>query len=136
SSPGASLLGRVDGTTATLIAPSGAETRVPMEDLDGQWTRSAWVIWRNVDQLPVDPNHELTPVVVATIALRLQKLGYLGGGTPASNSDRFQQAVRRFQISVGLTPDGIVGPRTALALSRVVGGRFGPTLAGGGALPR
>jgi peptidoglycan hydrolase-like protein with peptidoglycan-binding domain len=89
------------------------------------------VIWRNVDMLPADPGKELTPIVVATLALRLQKLGLLDPPMPASNTERFQGAVRRFQSSIGLTPDGIVGPRTTLALSRVLAGRFGPTLAGG-----
>ena len=124
------LLSRLDEATATLMAPSGEPARVPLVELDGSWEHSAWVIWRNVDALPVDPNQELTPIVVATLALRLQKLGLLGPPTPTSNTERFQGAVRRFQSSIGLTPDGIVGPRTTLALSRVVAGRFGPTLAG------
>jgi len=71
----------------------------------------------------------LTPIVVATLALRLQKLGLLAPPMPTSNGERLQQAVRRFQASMGLTPDGIVGPRTTLALSRAVAGRFGPSLA-------
>jgi general secretion pathway protein A len=130
------LLSRLDGALATLTSPSGEQTRVPLEELEGAWGHSAWVIWRNVDMLPVDPVHELTPIVVATLALRLQKLGLLEPPMPAGNTERFQAAVRRFQSSIGLTPDGIVGPRTTLALSRVVGGRFGPTLAGGGASSR
>src|SRR5215472_1311773 len=124
------LLKQLDGVTATLVSSSGAEARKPIGEVDEGWTRSAWVIWRNVDQLPVDPGQELTPIVVTTLALRLQKLGLLGSPLPAANTDRLQQAVRRFQFMVGLTPDGIVGPRTTLALSRVVGGRFGPTLTG------
>ena len=124
------LLKQLDGATATLVSSSGAEARKPIGEVDEGWTRSAWVIWRNVDQLPVDPGQELTPIVVTTLALRLQKLGLLGSPLPAANTDRLQQAVRRFQLMIGLTPDGIVGPRTTLALSRVVGGRFGPTLTG------
>jgi general secretion pathway protein A len=123
------LLRRLDGSSATLIGPSGEETRVPTDDLEAAWTHSAWVIWRNVDLLPVDPNQELSAIVVTTLALRFQKLGLLGPPLPASNSERFQQAVRRFQESMGLAADGIVGPRTTLALSRVVGGRFSPSLA-------
>jgi general secretion pathway protein A len=124
------LLSRLDGTLATLTLPSGEQRQVPVEELDGSWAHSSWVIWRNVDMLPVDPVHELTPIVVATLALRLQKLGLLDPPMPTGNTERFQGAVRRFQSSTGLTQDGIVGPRTTLALSRVVAGRFGPTLAG------
>jgi general secretion pathway protein A len=124
------LLRRLDGAGATLVSPSGTETRVAVEDLTKLWTRSAWVMWRNVDFLPADPNQDLTPIVVETLGLRLQKLGLLGPPIPRSNSERFQEAVRRFQAQMGLKPDGIVGPRTTLALSRVVAGRFGPSLAG------
>ena len=66
--------------------------------------------------------------MVATLALRLQKLGHLTPPVPTTNNERFQQAVRRFQRATGLQDDGIVGPRTTLALSRVIGGRFSPTI--------
>jgi general secretion pathway protein A len=131
-----SLLTHLDGETATLIQPSGRETRMPVDELEASWSHSAWVIWRNVDELPVDPGQDLTPIVVATLGLRLQKLGHLSPPLPTVNSDRFQLAVRRFQTSMGLTPDGIVGPRTTLALSRVVAGRFAPSLTGGSTLSR
>ena len=125
------LLRRLDGPTATLVSPAGEETRLSREELHSSWAGSAWVIWRNVDRLPEDPNQDLTPSVVATLALRFQKLGLLGPPVPTSNNERFQRAVRGFQSLMALTPDGIVGPRTTLALSRVVAGRFGPTLSGG-----
>lgn len=127
------LLRWIGADTATLVAPSGEEARFALNTLDPAWTRSAWIVWRNVDQLPLDPSRDLTPTVLTTIGLRLQKLGYLSPPVPPSYDSRFQQAVRRFQRAVGgLQEDGIVGPRTAIALSRVVGGRFNPTIAEGG----
>jgi hypothetical protein len=120
--------------TATLVAPSGEEARFALYTLDPAWTRSAWVVWRNVDQLPLDPWRDLSPTVLATIGLRLQKLGYMSAPIPPSYDSRFQLAVRRFQRAVGgLQEDGVVGPRTVMALSRVVGGRFNPTIVEGGA---
>jgi len=127
------LLRWIGTDTATLVAPSGEEARFALNSLDPAWTRSAWIVWRNVDQLPLDPWRDLTPTVLTTIGLRLQKLGYLSPPVPPSYDSRFQLAVRRFQRAVGgLQEDGIVGPRTAIALSRVVGGRFNPTIAEGG----
>jgi peptidoglycan hydrolase-like protein with peptidoglycan-binding domain len=76
----------------------------------------------------------MTPAALSTIGLRLQKLGYLSGPPPSAYDGRFQQAVRRFQRTVGgLHEDGILGPRTVIALSRVAGGRQSPSIAEGGA---
>jgi general secretion pathway protein A len=128
------LLRSIGAETAALISPSGEEARFALNSLDPAWTRSAWIVWRNVDQLPPDPWQAMNPTVLTTIALRLQKLGYLTGPLPGTYDGRFQQAVRRFQKAVGgLQEDGVVGPRTTMALSRVVGGRFGPTILEGGA---
>ena len=124
------LLRRIDGKTIGLRAPSGEEVRADREAVEAAWNRSAWIVWRNVDLLPSDPNQEMTPTVLTTLALRLQKLGHLTPPLPPANSQRFQEGVRRFQRAVGLIEDGIVGPRTTLALSRVTGGRFNPSLGG------
>jgi general secretion pathway protein A len=126
------LLRRMGGDSATLLTPAGEEIRFSQASLDGAWTRSAWFIWRNVDQVPSDPHQELNPIVLATLAVRLHKLGHLSPPLPAGNTDRFQQGVRRFQKAIGLEEDGIVGPRTTLALSRVIGGRFSPTIVADG----
>jgi hypothetical protein len=123
------LLRRLTDDTAILLTPAGDELRFALGAVEVAWTRSALVVWRNVDLVPSDPQQELTPIVLATLALRLQKLGHLTPPLPAVNGERFQQGVRRFQRTMGLTEDGIVGPRTTLALSRVVGGRFVPTIA-------
>jgi general secretion pathway protein A len=122
------LLRFLDQSNATLISPSGQTARTTIAELEAAWSHSAWMIWRNIDLLPADPHQDLSPAVVSTVSLRLQRLGLLSAPLPTSNSDRFQEAVRRFQSSMGLAVDGIVGPKTTLALSRVTTGRFGPTL--------
>src|SRR5262249_51828168 len=125
---GPRLLRRIDGSLGVLLSPRGDETRLSLDELESSWTRSALIVWRNVDLLPANPHEVSNPIVVSTVGLRLQKLGFINPPIPSSNDDRFQEAVRRFQRSIGLTADGIVGPRTTLALSRVIAGRFGPTL--------
>jgi general secretion pathway protein A len=123
------LVRRVDRRTIALLTPGGDEVRLPVEGFEATWTHAAWVLWRNIDLLPTDPKLTMTPTAFATLALRLQKLGYLQPPLPAYYDERFDQAVRRFQRGAGLPEDGIVGPRTTLALARVVGGRFSPTIA-------
>lgn len=123
------LLRWIERDALVLLAPSGEEVRHTFESVEPLWTRAAWVLWRNMDQLPLDPMQEMTPTVLATVALRLHKLGHLTAPLPSRYEGRLQQAVRDFQRDVGLPDDGIVGPRTTLALSRVVGGKFNPTFA-------
>ena len=128
------LLRWIGSDTATLVSPSGEEARFALNTLDPAWARAAWIVWRNADQLPVDPRQDMTPAALSTIALRLQKLGYLSTPVPSTYDGRFQQAVRRFQRAVGgLHEDGILGPRTVIALSRVPAGRQSPSIVEGGA---
>jgi general secretion pathway protein A len=122
------LLRRVRGDEVVLVGPAGEEIADGAGRLAGGPTVGAWILWRNVDQLPLDPLRELTPTVVATVALRLHKLGYLPEPLPRTYEPRVAQAVRTFQRAVGLPEDGLLGPRTTLALARVLAGRFSPTI--------
>jgi hypothetical protein len=122
------LLRRIRGDGVVLVTPSGDEVRHSPESLEPLWDGTARVLWRNVDDLPNDPSQEMTPPVLTTVALRLYKLGHLAPPLPTGYSARLERAVRDFQREVGLPEDGVVGPKTTLALSRVVGGRFNPTI--------
>ena len=122
------LLRRLERDTAIVLSAPGEERRVSLDRLEPASTRAAWVVWRNVDQLPTDPAGQMTPTVVTTVALRLSKLGFLPGATPAEAGPRLEDGVRRFQRAAGLPEDGIMGPRTTLALARATTAPFGPTL--------
>ncbi|HKZ07671.1 MAG TPA: peptidoglycan-binding domain-containing protein, partial [Methylomirabilota bacterium] len=116
------LLRRMGREAAALVTAAGEEREVPLDQLERGWTRSAWVLWRNVDLLPADPAARMTPTVATTVSLRLSKLGFPG--------ERLDESVRRFQRANGLAEDGIMGPLTTLALARATTGPFGPSLAG------
>jgi general secretion pathway protein A len=89
-----------------------------------------WLLWRNLDELSTDGASSLTPTMVLSVALRLHNLGYLPMPLPYSVYDpRFVGAVRAFQRSIGLAADGIMGPRTTLALSRVIASAVAPSIA-------
>jgi general secretion pathway protein A len=123
------LLRRVGGETATLRDASGREIVWPFSELTARLTGvEAWLLWRNLDGLPIHPGPPMTPAVAMAIGLRLHKLGHLALPLPQGTDARLEQGISAFQRSVGLADDGVMGPRTTLALSRVVAGRLAPTI--------
>ena len=115
----------------SLVDGTGTELRRQLGELDSTLAGAeAWVLWRNLDQLGTDGVRPMTPDTVLIVALRLHKLGHLEMPLPLLYDARFAQAVRAFQRSTGLPADGILGPRTTLALSRVVAGAIAPSIAG------
>ena len=128
--PSVLLLRRIAGDTVTLVDGTGTELRYQLDELDSKLVRAeAWVLWRNLDQLPVNGARPMTPATVLTVALRLHKLGHLEMPLPHLYDARLVEAVRAFQRSTGLRDDGVLGPRTTLALSRVVASAVAPSIA-------
>jgi general secretion pathway protein A len=125
------LLRQIVGDTATLVDGAGIEQRHRLSELDPRLASAGvWLLWRNLDDLVLGGEGSLTPAMVSRLALRLHNLGYLRMPLPYSVYDpRFVRAVRAFQRSTSLAEDGIMGPRTTLALSRVVASAFVPSLA-------
>jgi general secretion pathway protein A len=115
--PRAYLLRGLERDTAILTGPRGDERRLTTEGLFAAWSGSMWILWRNADRLPEDPSQGMTPAVLDRLATRLLKQGYLAGPLPTAPGPRFQEAVRRFQRYAALREDGLVGPRTMLALA-------------------
>ena len=123
------LLRRVSADAVTVIDGAGTEVAQPLAAITARLNGAeAWVLWRNLDALPTDPGQPMTATVAMAVALRLHKLGHLEAPLPQEPGPRLEQGVRAFQRSVGLPEDGILGPRTTLALSRIVAGSLAPTL--------
>lgn len=96
------LLGLGHGSARVFLGP-GHEEVVPVSQLEAFWTRNAVVSW------PEDPAATARPGHLDTWAReRLAARGY----ADASLAD----AVRRFQEAEGLVNDGLLGPRTRMAL--------------------
>jgi general secretion pathway protein A len=96
------LLGLGRGSARVFIGP-GHEEVVPVSQLEAFWTRNAVVSW------PEDPAVVARPGRLDAWAReRLAARGY----ADASLAD----SVRRFQEAAGLVSDGLLGPRTRMAL--------------------
>jgi len=124
------LLLRLEGDRAVLLSSQGLEYERPIRALAAQQLRSAWFLWRNTDEWALLSPREWSPRLVTLVAARLHGAGYLRAPLPATYDTRFSAAVRRFQQEVGLEADGIIGPRTVLALVRVTEHAAVPTLQG------
>jgi general secretion pathway protein A len=122
------LLLRVRNDLAFLLSPDGREERRAVEEMRQKRLRSIWLLWLNPDGWTALPNMEWTGRMVTLFAARLNALGYLDHPLPSSYDARFASAVRQFQHKAGLAADGVLGPRTAMALVRVAGGQVIPRL--------
>ncbi len=121
---------RLPHITAVELRAIGLPALLELDGTSDLASAEAWVLWRNLDQLPVNGARPMTPATVLAVALRLHRLGHLTMPLPDLYDARLAEAVRAFQRSTGLAADGIVGPRTTLALSRVVAGAVAPSIAG------
>jgi general secretion pathway protein A len=94
---------RLEGASALVVVGREPEMTVPAAQVDALWTRDAVLVWPEADALRGDS--------VRRNAWVREALGRLGFG----DSD-LQAAVSRFQADAGLVPDGLLGPRTRMAL--------------------
>jgi hypothetical protein len=109
----------LEGDTA-VVSANGQRLRVPLALLDRFWTRQATFLWRDFESLGVQRDPART---AAWAQEALTRYGYPVAGDLSA-------AVSRFQSDVELTPDGVVGARTLMALySRATYAR--PRLSGG-----
>jgi general secretion pathway protein A len=127
---GVFLLRHIVGDTATLVDGLGAERREHLSTLESKLGEAGvWLLWRNLDEVATDGARSMTPAMVLSVALRLHNLGHLAMPLPHSVYDpRFTRGIRAFQRSTGLAEDGIIGPRTTVALSRVVASAVAPSI--------
>jgi general secretion pathway protein A len=94
---------RLDGETARVAAFEAAEIEAPLGQVDALWTRDAVLWWPEPAWARGDPDRQE--------AWAREALAGLGHSHPELAS-----AVRGFQQSAGLVPDGLLGPRTRMAL--------------------
>jgi general secretion pathway protein A len=94
---------RLDGRAALVAAGDAPEIEAPLDQIDALWTREAVVWWPEPEEVRGDPGRQE--------AWARRALADLGHPDPD-----IRAAVRGFQESAGLVPDGLLGPRTRMAL--------------------
>lgn len=120
--PRSAVLRHLDGETASLIGLSGATlVRLPQAELEAHLTGDAWVAWRDFVSLPPVLRDGHAGMSVYWLQTTLAELGFYGARPSGRYDDPTRSAVRAFQTSRGLVPDGEVGPATKISLYDALG---------------
>ncbi len=115
------VLGALDATDATLDLPDGSE-RVPLAGIELIWNGDYTVVW----QAPPTGASVIGPGAAGESVRWLRRLLAQTPGADSADNGSAQfdvglaAAVRRFQVSRGLSPDGIAGPRTLVQLNNAL----------------
>jgi general secretion pathway protein A len=108
------------GQERARIDLGGEVVETPLRTLERFWLGEFFAIWRAPEFLPTVMRRGDTGPGVSWLLERLAQVdnsidaGRIG---PPFYDTLVEERVRRFQLSYGLTPDGIVGPETLLALT-------------------
>jgi general secretion pathway protein A len=111
------VLRELDAWHATLdgVGPTGS-VRVSAAELAALWDGEAWVAWRDFESLPDFLQQGVNARALLWLQESLASLGFYRGPITGRFDGETQAAVRAFQRSRALTEDGMVGPRTKMAL--------------------
>ena len=93
-----------------------AETRVPVDTLRPLWTGSAYVFWKNHENLEGNLEDGSRGPAVLWLKNALTRLGFYKGAPTQEYDAQLHEAVAALQAAHGLTPDGIVGSQTKMLL--------------------
>jgi general secretion pathway protein A len=115
------LLAGLEGNQARFIANS-QQRELDLTALESRWFGEHRLLW----QKPGAFKRVLLPggdgANVAWLASKLAELGlYIQKGDETRLEGPLLGALKRFQFSAGLTPDGVLGPQTIIHLNRALG---------------
>jgi general secretion pathway protein A len=107
-------LGLIVGATGEEVLP------VAVGELELQWEGEAWVVWDAVEGVP-----EMLAVgseggAVVWLQRSLADLGYYHGEASGFFDGSTRAGVMALQLDSSLTPDGVVGPRTQMAVNALL----------------
>jgi len=123
------VLRHLQAGTASLTGLGPATlVRVSEPELEAHLVGEAWVAWRDFVSLPPVMRGGQAGAPVYWLQATLSELGYYRARPSGRYDDPTRSAVRAFQASRGLEPDGEVGPATKVSLYGALGDYRFPTL--------
>jgi general secretion pathway protein A len=115
------LLAALDGQRARFVA--GQETReLHVDVLESRWFGEFLLLWRPPAYYAAAASPGDSGPVVLWLARTLETLGlYVPTGSEARLDGHLLGALKRYQLSAGLAPDGMLGPQTLIHLHNALG---------------
>jgi murein L,D-transpeptidase YcbB/YkuD len=130
--PRPAVLRHLDAGTASLIGLGDTTfVSLPEDELAARLTGDAFVAWRDFVSLPPVLRDGHAGTSVYWLQTTLAELGFYRTRPSGLFDDPTASAVRAFQESRGLEPDGQVGPNTKIGLYDALGDYRLPRLAAG-----
>jgi general secretion pathway protein A len=129
------VLAKLSQNKAILYHPiKGAVVKLPPEDLARHWSGKAIILWRNLDQLSEKPlfSRGVKQEEIHQVGIRLRQLGYIKDEGATADEQTLREAIRKFQQDNQLKQDGVLGTPSKIALYRILGSPFSPSLSGEG----
>jgi general secretion pathway protein A len=111
-----SVLAGVQGDSYLMAEGAGTYHPLTHAELEGLWTGTAFVPWRDFYEMGGTIAEEATGKTVLNLKMMLRDLGYPGIDLAPVFDDTTRQAIFDFQNRIGLPADGLVGPQTKIAL--------------------
>jgi len=120
--PRSAVLRHLEAGTASLTGLGQATlVRVPQRELEAHLVGEAWVAWRDFVSLPPVLRGGQVGAPVYWLQATLAELGYYRSRPSGRYDEPTRSAVRAFQTSRRLAPDGEVGPATKVSLYGALG---------------
>ena len=108
-----------DGASTTPTPPPSA---APSENVPTFTLPEGMKLQRGESDGESDLTVSTDPELIAELQRALTRAGYDPGSPDGTFGENTEKAVLAFQLANGLSPDGVVGPETADALSRAIAG--------------
>ena len=122
------LVGEKNGRLMVAPTLAGLDS-ISVGELEGLWSGRGYLPWKNIMGIPTVSRRGTKGDVIKKLKQLLMRAGFPSGAMTDVYDEAAISAVKQFQATQGIEPDGIVGSRTLLLLYRAGGAISPPRLA-------